>query len=208
MEIEQLKLEQKTTNIAKLKDNFIKNFNELKMVQKQNEMIMNQNNEIQKQKELLEEDRKDLIFNLEKMNEDFRIFQLNREKELQKLKDQLPQTKEKNLSNNNSKTIMAKKISTSTSKINKNENSNINKNFAEVEHGIKKMSEEVNSLKKERYTKDEKIKLLNEKLKNVTEDRNSLNIQLNDFITNLEKSENKRKIKKKKKKQKIIYKKK
>ena len=50
MEIEQLKLEQKTTNIAKLKDNFIKNFNELKMVQKQNEMIMNQNNEIQKQK--------------------------------------------------------------------------------------------------------------------------------------------------------------
>ena len=154
MEIEQLKLEQKTTNIAKLKDNFIKNFNELKMVQKQNEMIMNQNNEIQKQKELLEEDRKDLIFNLEKMNEDFRIFQLNREKELQKLKDQLPQTKEKNLSNNNSKTIMAKKISTSTSKINKNENNNINNNFAEVEHGIKKMSEEVNSLKKERYTKD------------------------------------------------------
>ena len=95
MEIEQLKLEQKTTNIAKLKDNFIKNFNELKMVQKQNEMIMNQNNEIQKQKELLEEDRKDLIFNLEKMNEDFRIFQLNREKELKKIKDQTSTNKRK-----------------------------------------------------------------------------------------------------------------
>ena len=196
-EIEELKFKQKVSNISQIKNNYIQNINELKMMERQNEYVINQNNEMAKQNEILEEDKKELIYSLEKINEDFRNYQLSKEKEMEKLKNQIAYSKEKNQNNK----IMGKKIASVILNKNKIEKENMRKNnsynnitnFAEVENGIKKMSEEMSFLKQEKYSKDEKIKLLNHKIEKLTEDRNKLNIQLNDFISNLEKNENKRK---------------
>ena len=204
-DINQMKKNQNNSNYIRLQNNFVKNFNELTQIKKQNELIKKRMDEARNMLMAKKEDNMNLKNKLKDFRKRFDNYKLESSKRTESLEKNLLQAQEKERNCrifhinkntiNNSSYINGNSYLINNSKniLNNDENSksNLNENdikLSEAEQELKKLSSNLNGLKKEANNKNNEIKQLkterqklNNQIKNLSYENNEYLNQLNNL---------------------------
>ena len=199
--INQIKKNNNNSNYTRLKNNFIKNFNELAQTKKQNEIIRKKMAEITNMLVAKKEDNmilKNKLLEFQKKFKDYKEDILQRtkslEKDLKKAREKERNCRifhiNKNYSNLNYSFDYSKVLNNSSNILNNEENSKSNLNetdikLNEAEQEMKKLSNDLNELKKEIYNKNNEIKQLNYEKKEVHNEIKILSSNNNKYLNQI-----------------------
>ena len=198
-DISQMKKNQNNSNYIRLQNNFVKNFNELTQIKKQNEIIKKRVDEATSLLMAKKEDNVNLKNKLKDFQHRFNEYKIVSSQRTESLEKNLKQAQEKernckifhinknainNTSNINSNSYL---LNNSKNLGSNEENSKLNENdikLNEAEQEMKKLSSNLNSLKREATNKNNEIKKLkmdkkelNNQIINLSNENNkSLNI--------------------------------
>ena len=203
-DINQMKKNRNNSNYVRLQNNFMKNFNELTQIRKQNVLIKKKMEEATNMLMAKKEDNINLKNKLLEFQKKFKDYKEESTKRTESLEKDLhlAQEKERNCrifhtrknmiySNSNSNIINSSNLVNNSNNIGTNENSksNLNENdikLNEAEQEMKKLSNNLSGLKKEVSNKNNELKNLknekkelNNQIKNLSNDNNKYLNQLN-----------------------------
>ena len=223
-DINNMKKNRNNSNYIKLKNNFVKNFNELKQIKHQNEIIKKKMEEATNLLMVKKEDNINLKNKLQEFQKRFKDYKEESSKKAESLSKNLLQAQEKerncrifhtkkNIANNSNILYNNSRLANNSANLfsnDENSKSNLNETdikLNEAEQEMKKLSTNLNNLKKEAILKTNEMKslkfekmILNKKIKELSDDNNknlnkidsiSKQIQdLNNANTNLESENN------------------
>ena len=203
-EISIMKKNQNNSSYIRLQNNFVKNFNELTQIKKQNELIKKRMDEATNMLMAKKEDNVNLKNKLKDCRKKFDDYKVQSSRKTESLEKNLKQAQEKERTckifhinktsfiNSSSMNSNSNLINNSNNIMNNEENSktNLNENdikLNEAEQEMKKLSNNLNNLKKESINRNDEIKKLKTEKKNLDNQIKNLSKENNNYLNQLNK---------------------